>query len=222
MAIETCLPYEISHAVNRGSPAKDSVTTVANFSDTAFGGRGKHDRQMSTPPADKSKTLVDTGTEDAFLADSSNYMQRLAAATFLAAEPLALAVQELIAEAIKPDQFCLVGTASRIAETKAAIAAPDQLLSDAGREALHDHHALPDATRLVAEPANFDQVDFGLELQPQGLLHGLETTLAHGAIALIVKTRSVTEFATATRVLLRYSTQRVRTREVLQPHPTPD
>ena len=169
-----------------------------------------------------SKTLSETGMEDAFLADSSNHMQRLAVATFLGAHRLDQAMRELIAEAIKPDQLCLVGTALRVAETKAAIASPDRLRPDNGREAVHGFDALPDGARLVADPADFDHVDFGMEFQPQGLLHGLETALAHGAIALVVNTRSVTQFAAATRVLLRYSTQRVRTREVLQPHPTPD
>ena len=177
---------------------------------------------MGAPPADTSKTLSETGTEDAFLANSSNYMQRLAAATFLATEPLAQAVRELVAESITPDQLCLFGTPSRVAEVKAVIASPNRLLSDGGREALSHPDAPIDNAGLVAEPANFDHVDFGLELMPQGLLHGLEAALADGAVALVVKTRSVTEFAAATRVLLRYSTQRVRTREVLQPNPTPD
>ena len=177
---------------------------------------------MSAPPADTSKTLSEPGVEDALLADSSRYMQRLVAATFLATEPLALAVRELIAESITPDQLCFFGTASRVAEVKTVIASPDHLLFDGGREALRRPDAAPDDARLVAEPANFDDVDFGLELQPQGLLHGLETAMADGAIALVVMTRSVAQFAAATRILLRYSTHRVRTREVLQPRRAPE
>ncbi len=68
--------------------------------------------------------------------------------------------------------------------------------------------------RLVAEPGQFYGIDFDVERQTPGLLHDLETPLLRGTIALLVKTRTVSEFKTAARVLLRYSTHQVRTREV--------
>ena len=177
---------------------------------------------MRSSAAHTSKILRKTGTEDAFLADSSDHMQRLAVATFLGADRLDQAVRELAAESIKPDQLCLVGTAPRIAATKAAIVSPAHILPAGGPDVVFDLDGLPDGARFVAAPARFDRVDFGTELQPQGLLHGLETAMADGAIALVVMTRSVAQFAAATRILLRYSTHRVRTREVLQPRRAPE
>ena len=75
---------------------------------------------------------------------------------------------------------------------------------------------LDNGEHLMAAPDPFDGIDFDVERQVQGLLHGLEPILADGELALLVLTRTIPEFATVTRILLRHSSHSVRTREVLE------
>ena len=144
-------------------------------------------------------------------------MQRIAMATFADIDRLGVTLQELVANAVHLQQLCLVGCAPSMDVLKAACGVPPpshvQTLLDRPRAIA----TLENGIQLVAAPEQFDSIDFDLERQPQGLLHGLEQMLLDGALALLVMTRTIAEFAAVTRLLLRHSSHHVRTREVADP-----
>lgn len=154
------------------------------------------------------------GRECTYLARSGEHMQRMAVATFLGSDRLSQAIRELAEDSIETEQLCLIGTPSHLHAVLESTSGRAPVLPPDHHHPTFDIGTLADGTPLVVAPAHFDRVDFGAELRPQGLLHGLDAALSCGAIALLVKTRSVAEFAAATRVLLRHSSHRVRTREV--------
>jgi len=146
---------------------------------------------------------------------STPKMKRVAIGAFTDPTRLEKALGALLASSIEPIQLCLIGTADRLAALDTTERGPAhwQLPPDRFR----DLRTLDDGEHLVAAAPALDTVDLEPVREPRGLLEGLEASLAHGAIALMVSARTVSEFAEATRVLLRYGSYRVRTREVAEP-----
>ena len=146
-----------------------------------------------------------------------NRTQRIAMGMFSDAAPLESTLQELLASAIAPQQLCLVGCGSRVE----SLLRSEQLTAPIQRHLdLHNLRTiatLANGALLVAAPDSFACLDFEREREAQGLLHGVEKMLIDGVLALLVKARTLTEFAAVTRLLLRYSSYHVRTREVVWP-----
>ena len=142
--------------------------------------------------------------EIAVLTEATTQMQRMAVGTFVDAHQLTRAVGALSAVAIEPHQYCFIGTSGNVAA--ATERSGDNAILRAPR----------DGIQFVAVPALPHGIDFESELQADGLLHGLDAALSDGAVALLVNTRTVAEFIAATQILLRYSSLRVRTREIGQ------
>jgi hypothetical protein len=144
-------------------------------------------------------------------------MQRIAMGTFADVDRLDLTLQELVASAVHPGQLCIIGCvpSMKVLKTVSGVPPPShvQALLDRPRTIA----TLGNGAQLMAAPETFDGVDFGREREPQGLLHGLEQMLLDGALALLVMTRTIAEFAAVTRLLLRHSSHHVRTREVADP-----
>ncbi len=149
------------------------------------------------------------------MAECIRKIQRLAVGTFVDVDRLDQTLQELVTNSFDPDQFCLIASEPVVDSVKknAAFASPSHL------QVMLDHThsiATPDSGQhLVVSPDLFDGLDFAAEWQDQGILHGLEEPLNDGAIALIVKTRTIAQFAAVTRALLRTSSHSVRTREIV-------
>ena len=149
------------------------------------------------------------------MTEQKSKMQRIAMGTFADDDRLDRALREFSAGSIDPTQLCLLGCAPRMENIKAnggpnRQAHVQALLSQSRTIAMLDN-----GEHLMAAPDPFDGIDFDMERQVQGLLHGLEPMLVDGVLALLVLTRTIPEFATVTRILLRHSSHSVRTREVL-------
>lgn len=152
------------------------------------------------------------------MACSTPKIKRIAVGAFNDAGRLGEAFGALQACSIEPMQLCLIGTPAVLAGWGAIGKVPIDCSLTPDR--CKDLGALSDGEPLVAAmPAVVAAGANDLEPmeESKGLLHGLEAALAHGAVALMVSARTVAEFAEATRVLLRYGSIRVRTREVVDP-----
>ena len=144
-------------------------------------------------------------------------MQRIAVGTFADVDRLDLTLQELISGAIGPEQLCLVGCAPHVETIRLRSGSTPSSHIHGLLDRTHPVATLGNGEQLLAAPQPFTCIDFDQERQAQGLLHGLEQMLIDGALALLVKCRTIGEFAAVTRALLRHSSHRVRTREVAHP-----
>ena len=148
------------------------------------------------------------------MTDLANQMQHIAMATYADVDRLDLTLRDLAADAVPLEQVCLIGCAPHIDAIKvhagADLPSHIQILLDRTQAIA----TLSNGEELVAAPQPFAGIDFDQERQAQGLLHGLEQMLIDGVLALLVKSRSISEFVAVTRALLRYSSHQVRTREV--------
>ena len=149
------------------------------------------------------------------LACSTPRITRIAIGAFADASRLEAAFSGLMACSVEPVQLCLIGTGPRLK----ALEAEDKMPSAWRLPAEHyrDLGPLDDGEHLLAAAPAPETIDLEPMRTPRGLLSGLEAALSHGAVALMVSTRSVAEFAEATRVLLRFASYRVRTSEVVDP-----
>lgn len=142
-------------------------------------------------------------------------MQRIAVATFANIDRLDLTLGELASASVSLDQLCLIGCTPHVESIRSQASSSAHI-----RGLLCETHpiaTLGNGEFLFAAPRPFACLDFDLERQAQGLLYGLEQILAGGALTLVVKSRTIVEFAAVTRALLRHSSHHVRTREVAQP-----
>ena len=146
--------------------------------------------------------------------EPTNKIQRIAMATYADVDRLDLTLRELVADAVTPEQLCLIGSAPYIELIKvhSGTAPPSHI--HILLERTHAIATLSNGEQLVAAPRPFACIDFDRERQAQGLLHGLDQMLIDGVLALLVKSRSIAEFVAVARALLRYSSHRVRTREI--------
>jgi hypothetical protein len=147
----------------------------------------------------------------------NGHMQRIALGTFVDVDRLDLTLQELVSKAVGPQQLCLIGCASHVEtiRSRSETTLPSHVHGLLDRT--HPIATLSNGEQLLAAPQPFACLDFDQERQAQGLLHGLEQLLIDGVLALLVKSRTIAEFAAVTRALLRHSSHRVRTREVAHP-----
>lgn len=150
------------------------------------------------------------------MASRGRRMQRIAAGTFADVGRLEAALRELIDRDVDIDRISLVGCAPHLDRLRQAVESrpSDGVTAIALRT--RTEAAPGNAEELFALPGSADGLDLGHEWKPQGLLHGLERKLTEGAFAIIVASRTIAEFADATRVLLRHGSHHVRTREGVQ------
>jgi hypothetical protein len=151
--------------------------------------------------------------------EPNNKMQRITIAAFADIDRLDVTLQELVSGTVGPEQLCLIGSALHVASfrSQSRPAGSSHIHGLLGRT--HPIATLSNGEQLLAAPQPFKCIDFDLERQAQGLLHGLEQILIDGALALLVESRTIPEFAAVTRALLRHSSHHVRTREVAHPQP---
>lgn len=152
------------------------------------------------------------------MSEPNGKMQRLAMATFADVDRLDLTLGELASGSITREQLCLIGCAPHV-ETLRSQSQPAAHIRSLLAQT-HPIATLSNGQQLLAAPRPFACLDFDAERRTQGLLHGLEQMLSDGALALLVKSRTIAEFAAVTRALLRHSSHHVRTREVAHPTPT--
>ena len=144
-------------------------------------------------------------------------MQRISMGTFADVDRLDLTLRELVSGVVACDQLCLIGCAPHMETIKSQSRAAAPSHVHALLDKTHAIATLSNGEQLVAAPRPLACIDYDLERQSQGLLHGLEQMLIDGVLALLVKSRTIAEFAAVTRALLRHSSHHVRTREVAHP-----
>lgn len=150
------------------------------------------------------------------MASRGRRMQRIAAGTFADVERLGAALHDLLEKGVDIERISLVGSPPHLDKLRCAIESRpvDGMTSILSRN--RSAAASGGSEALESLAGSFDGLDLGQEWQPQGLLHGLEGKLCQGAFAVIVASRTIAEFAEATRVLLRHGSHHVRTREGVQ------
>ena len=151
------------------------------------------------------------------MTEQSSRMQRIAMGTFADVDRLDLTLRDLVSGAIGQDQLCLIGCAGHVQALRSQFAPVLPSHFCGLLDHTHPIATLGNGEQLLAAPRPFACIDFEQERRAQGLLHGLEQMLIEGALALLVKSRTISEFAAVTRALLRNSSHHVRTREVAHP-----
>lgn len=137
----------------------------------------------------------------------------LSMSTYAEPQRLLLSMRALAGAAIGTDHVHVIGVEPAVQRMAGAIAA------GTGRRLIEPAAALPigaigPGTPLLATPGPLSRQELASQLRPEGVLRGLDVTLASGAVALLVRTYHAPDFATATRALLSHSADHVRTREM--------
>ena len=150
------------------------------------------------------------------MAEPLDNMQRIAMGTFTDAHLLNSTVQELVAHSVMPEQMCVVGYEPALHRLAQALKAGKLEPVGAWLSRVRRVGSVDGGDLVVSAATSLVNVDFDTERCAQGLLSGVEPLMSDGVVALFVEARTVAEFAAVTRLLLRYSSHRVRTREVSQ------
>lgn len=148
---------------------------------------------------------------------SVDNMQRIALATVGEAALLNSIVKELTAHLVLPSQMCVVGYGPQMLRLQAESASNRLQPAEALLGQLCAVGRIDSGELIASARGPCFEFDFDAEREPQGLLFGMEPLMLDGTVALLVESRTISEFAVVTRLLLRFSSHRVRTREVACP-----
>lgn len=136
----------------------------------------------------------------------------LSMSTYSEPQRLLLSMRALAGASIGTDQVHVIGVEPAVLRMAGAIAAGTgrRLIEPASAQPIG---AIVSGTKLFATPGPLSRQELASQLRPEGVLRGLDATLAKGAVALLVRAYHAPEFASATRALLTHSVDHVRTRE---------